>query len=174
VVEEPLDGRQEGDVLRALVSSFNENLGLKLAPFTSLECGVMMQEKDTAENRHLVIGGSHMSRMVSFMPYNTINLTELFFAAEPSSCGKVSQVVTELCLGLGDTVVMDLLSNFAFFGTDGERMPHPPPPPLKAKKMLQNCNTFAERLGERWLIPIECMNQDHMENYHNLNMKRKF
>jgi hypothetical protein len=53
-------------------------------------------------------------------------LTELGFMAGPSSCGKVSQMLTELCLGLGDTEIMDLLSNFAFLGTDGDRMPHSP------------------------------------------------
>ncbi len=126
VVEKPLVGRQEGDISRALVSSFNEHLGLNLASFTSLECGVVMHEKDTVENRYLIKGGSHMSRMVSFIPCNTINLTELGFTAGPSSCGKVSQMLTELCLGLGDTGVMDLLSSFAFLRTDGDRMPHPP------------------------------------------------
>jgi hypothetical protein len=68
--------------------------------------------------------------------------------------------MAELGPGPGDTVVLDLLSNWAFMGTDGDGMPPPTvdmsdgkhhipgylitaPPSIAKKKILQNCNTIA-------------------------------
>jgi hypothetical protein len=59
------------------------------------------------------------------MPTNTASLAEPGFLAGPSTCGRISQRLTELIPGNRDTVIMDLLSNNIFMGTCDDGMPLP-------------------------------------------------
>jgi hypothetical protein len=53
-----------------------------------------------------------MGRMAGCLPNNTVSIVEPgWFAAGPSSWGRISQRMAELGWGPGDTIMLALLSN---------------------------------------------------------------
>jgi hypothetical protein len=175
------------------MSELNKNFGLQLGPFLSLERGVMTQTDKTTTNRYIVVGGSHMHKMASYMPANTTSFAEPGFRAGPSTCGRISQRLTEIKPGKEDTVILDLLSNSSFMDTNEDRMPlqmlpmgdgkyHVPgsliPTPMSIiRKILQSCDGIAAAVKNSRVILIGpspryvsrrcCDDTEHLENYNN-------
>jgi hypothetical protein len=189
----PLGSDSESRIIFALIKELNKNFGLQLDPVPSLERGVVTQIDKTTDNRYIVVGGSHMNRMAAFMPENTINLAEPGFRAGPTTCGKISQRLTDLRPSTGDTVILDLLSNSSFMGTNEDGMPIPmmtmgdgnyhvpgsliPTPMSIIRKTLQNCDCIAAAAKNSNIVLFEpslryvsrrcCDVTEHLENYNN-------
>jgi hypothetical protein len=121
----PAGTKTEKQIVYALIAELNKNFGLQLDPFPSLERGVVTQTGKKASERFIVVGGSHMLKMSAYMPENTACLAEPGFRAGPSTCGRISRRLTELAPDMGDTVILDLLSNGSFMGTSDDGMPLP-------------------------------------------------
>jgi hypothetical protein len=189
----PLGSESESRIVFALIKELNKNFWLQLDPFPSLERGIVTQVEKTTDNRYIVVGGSHMNKMAAFMPENTINLAEPGFRAGPATCGKISQRLADLMPGTGDTVILDLLSNSSFMGTDEDGMPIPvmtmgdgfyhvpgsliPTPISIIRKTLQNCDCIAAAAKDSNIVLIGpspryvsrrcCDATEHLENYNN-------
>jgi hypothetical protein len=187
----PLGSDTESLIVFALMSELNKNYGLQLDPFPSLECGVVTQADKATTNRYIVVGGSHMHRMAAYMPDNTTSLAEPGSRAEPSTCGKISQRLTELKPDNEGPVILDLLSNSSFMGTNEDGMPlqmmpmgdgkyHVPgsliPTTMSIiRKTLQSCDCIAAADKNSQVIlfgPSPCYvirrccdDADHLENY---------
>jgi hypothetical protein len=121
----PVGTEIEKQIVYALIAELNKNFGLQLDPFLSLERGVVTQTGKNTSERFIVVGGSHMLKMSTYMPENTACLAEPAFRAGPSTCGRISRRLTELAPGMGDNVILDLLSNSSFMGTNDDGMPLP-------------------------------------------------
>jgi hypothetical protein len=187
----PLGSDTESQIVFALMTELNKNFGLQLDPFPSLECGVVTQADKSTANRYIVVGGSHMYRMAAYMPENTTSLAEPGFRAGPLTCGKVSQRLTELKPGNRDTVILDLLSNSSFMGTNEDSIPlwmmtmgdgsyHVPgsliPTPMSIiRKTWQSCDCIAAAVKNSQIILFGpspryvsrrcCDDAEHLENY---------
>jgi hypothetical protein len=173
------------------MTELNKNFGLQLDPVPSLERGVVTQTDKSTANRFIVVGGSQMNRMAAYMPENITNLAEPGFRAGPSTCGKISQRSTELKPCNGDTVILDLLSNSSFMGTNEDGMPIPmmtmgdgnyhvpgsliPTPLSIIRKTLQSCDCIAAAAkssqivlfgpSPRYVSRRCCDDAEHLENY---------
>ncbi len=189
----PVGTETERQIVYALIAELNKNFGLQLDPFPSLERGVVTQTGKSTPERFIVVGGSHMLKMATYMPDNTACLAEPGFRAGPSTCGRISRRLTELTPGRGDTVILDLLSNSSFMGTSNDGMPLPvmpmsdgkyhvpgsliPTPMSIIRKTLQSCECIANAVKNLKVILIGpspryvsrrcCDDAGHLENYNN-------
>jgi hypothetical protein len=193
----PLGVETDRQIVFALMAELNKNFGLQLDPFPSLERGVVTQTDKTTSNRYIVVGGSHMHKMAAYMPENTTCLAEPGFRAGPSTCGRISQRLTEIKPSKEDTVILDLLSNSSFMGTSNDGMPLPmlpmgdgkyhvpgsliPTPMSIIRKILQSCDGIAAVIKNSRVILIGpspryvsrrcCDDAGHLENYNNPEYK---
>jgi hypothetical protein len=141
-----------------------------------------------------------MSRTAEHLPSDTVSLAYPGFKPEKSKIeGLVSNMQNANC-GLSDTVVLDLLSNVAFMGTDGDGLPAPAyraddgrfhvvgtlttAPPTTLKKYLENCEELACLLKDtkvllvcptpRYLTQKCCSKVNHIENFGNPEYEEEF
>jgi hypothetical protein len=70
------------------------------------------------EGRFLIIRGSHMKRMVNFMPSNSVSLAVSGFVASPRLVLDILRQLAWYAPIANDTAVMDLLSNSSYIGID--------------------------------------------------------
>jgi hypothetical protein len=63
--------------------------------------------------------------MAKHLPENTISLAYPGFKATPQAVAQVVSRLEELHLSADDRLILDLLSNSAFMGTDEEGLPTP-------------------------------------------------
>ncbi len=120
----PADPDTEKTIVFALIAELNKTFGLQLDPYPSLERGVVTQTEKNASERYIVVGGSHMVKMATHMPENTVCLAEPGFRAAPPACERISHRLAELEPDVGDTVILDLLSNNCFMGTTDDGTTH--------------------------------------------------
>jgi hypothetical protein len=133
-----------------------------------------------------------MTRMASHLLTDTISLAYPGFNATPPALTQIASRLKELGLNGDDRLVLDLLSNSAFMGTDGEGLPlpatagedgtyHIPGSLMVAcaatvKKVLGNCNQIGKMCAKAQQVilvaPIPhfvtskcCEDQGHVENY---------
>jgi hypothetical protein len=121
-----LSEADEKELVCALIEDLNANFDLKLDPCPSLERGAVMLETSGDKKRIFVIGGSHMSQTVGFMPKDTISLAEPHFVASPAASAYISGRLQGYGPRPGDVMVMGLLSNSAFCGKYSSGLPLPP------------------------------------------------
>jgi hypothetical protein len=189
----PVDFATEKKIVFALIAELNKTFGLQLDPLPSLERGVVTQTGKNASERYIVVGGSHMVKMAAYMPENTASLAEPGFRAGPPACRRISHRLAELEPDVGDTVILDLLSNCCFMGTTDDGMPSPvvpmpdgryhvqgsliPTPLSIIRKTLQSCDGIATIVKKSKVILIGpspryvsgrcCDDVTHLENYNN-------
>jgi hypothetical protein len=72
-----------------------------------------------------VIGASHLYRTVEYLPANTVSLATPGFKPTKEKITELERRVDALELSSTDTVVLDLLSNTAYMGTDDEGLSLP-------------------------------------------------
>jgi hypothetical protein len=149
--------------------------------------------KDESEGRIIVIGASHMYRTVEYLPANTISLAMPGFKPTKEKIAELDRRFDALEIDSNDTVVLDLLSNTAFMGTDDEGLPLPAfrasdgshhvagtlttAPPTTLKKTLDLCSAFAKKLTNtkvvlvcptpRYVLGKCCNETSHIENFNN-------
>jgi hypothetical protein len=134
-----------------------------------------------------------MLKMSAYMPENTACLAEPGFLAGPAACGRISRRLAEMAPGVGDTVILDLLSNGSFMGTTDDGTPSPavlmvdgryhvpgslvPTPMSIVRKALQSCEGIVNAVKNSKVILVGpspcyvsgrcCDDVCHLENYNN-------
>jgi hypothetical protein len=134
-----------------------------------------------------------MHRTVEHLPDNTVSLAIPGFKPTKDKIIELDRRIDALEVNCNDTVVLDLLSNTAFMGTDDEGLPLPAfrasdgshhvagtlttAPPTTLKKTLDLCNSLAEKLlnskvvlvcpTPRYVLEKCCSEPSHIENFNN-------
>ncbi len=68
---------------------------------------------------------SHLYRTVEYLPATTVSLATPGFKPTKKKVAELERQIDRLELNGSDTVVLDLLSNTAYMGTDKEGLPLP-------------------------------------------------
>jgi hypothetical protein len=140
------------------------SFGVSLNPDPVLERRVATPADSTGINRFIVIGASHMMRMSEFLPPNTTMMAYPGFRPDKSKIEELCGDLARGCTGKQDVVILDLLSNMAFMGSDMDGIPTPAvragdgryhivgalttAPPTALKKALEQCNPLAQIVKE--------------------------
>ncbi len=187
----PLSGRAEAELVHTLLKEIKDNFGLNLDVHPNLERGAVTLDAEDPKKRLILIGGSHMCKTHKYLPRETINLSTPGFVAAPATSTQVAEMLRDCSPGTGDVIIMDLLSNSAYCGTDDNGLPMPPfrgedgtyhvqgmlvaSPPSMIKKALQSLNKIADLAKislcvlvvpmPRYILQRCCTSADHLENY---------
>ncbi len=185
-----LSGKAEAELVHTMLKEIKDNFGLNLNLHPNLERGAATLDDGDPKKRLILVGGSHMCKTHKYLPKEMINLSTPGFVAAPAASTQVAETLREYCPGSGDVIIMDLLSNSAFCGTDGNGLPLPPfrgedgtyhvqgmlvaSPPSMIKKALQSFNKIAELVKDslcvlvaptpRYILQRCCTNANHLEN----------
>ncbi len=119
----PLSSLEEKKIVCALISDLNGFYGINLDPSPSLERGVSTQGSGTAQGRTILVGASHMVRLGEKLGHDTISLAIPGFRPKENLIANLVSRLRLLKLESCDTVILDLLSNTTFMGTDGDGLP---------------------------------------------------
>jgi hypothetical protein len=187
----PLSETNEKRIVNALMADLNLHFGVGVDPAPSLERGVATQETDSDSARLVVAGASHMIRLAEAMGPETVSLAYQGFRPKEPMISDLAGKLRRLDLDNRDTVILDLLSNSAFMGSDSNGLPTEAvrakdgryhiigsmsvAPISCAKKILQSCSPLAEALrgtGVVLLSPVPryihskcCEDPSHIENF---------
>jgi hypothetical protein len=149
--------------------------------------------RDESGGRIIVIGASHLYRTVEYLPANTVSLATPGFKPTKEKITELERRIDALELSSTDTVVLDLLSNTAYMGTDDEGLPLPAfrsgdgsyhvagtlttAPPTTLKKTLDLCTQIGKKLASTKVILVcttpryvleKCRNDpNHIDNFNN-------
>jgi hypothetical protein len=128
--------------------------------------------------------------MAEYLPSDSISLAYPGFKPTAESIASVKEKLDALNINANDTVILDLLSNSAYMGTDASGLPSPAvkagdgryhvpgslttAPPTILKKVLEICNTLAEKINHsnvvltcpipRYVMGSCCTDPTHIEN----------
>ncbi len=156
---EPIAPIDEKTLLQSIINELTASFRISLHPDPALERGVETPAHLLGSNRTYVIGASHMTRTAVHMPPSTISLAFPGFRPDRVGVAELSESLAGGNPGENDVVVMDLLSNLAFMGTDVDGLPTPAirsgdgkyhiqgslttAPPTVLKKALELCVPLA-------------------------------
>jgi hypothetical protein len=179
-------------VIKVMVSEINMRFGFDLNETLVMERGAVTPEKANLPGRLIIVGASHMARMASFLPQETIVLATPGFKATQATVPQLTSKLAGLSINGDDRVVLDLLSNSAFMGTDADGLPSPAfagedgtyhipgslsaAPPQAVKKILGNSEQIGKACSKANLVvlvaPIPryitkkcCEESSHTKNY---------
>jgi hypothetical protein len=184
----PLD---EEKIVFALIADLNGFYGINLDPNPSLERGVTTQGIDTAQGRTILVGASHMVRLADKLDQEAICLAFPGFKPRENLIQNLASRLRSLKLEKNDTVILDLLSNSTFMGTDGDGLPSEASraedgryhvvgsltvaPSSFTKKVLATCQPLCEELRKSGCILISpvpryvhgkcCDDAGHIDNF---------
>jgi hypothetical protein len=122
---EPIESRDEKTLIQSIINDLTTNFGVSLNPDPTLERGVETPADLLGANRTFIIGASHMTRTAVHMPSSTTSLAFPGFRPDLIRVAELSASLAGGNLGENDVVVLDLLSNLAFMGTDMDGLPTP-------------------------------------------------
>jgi hypothetical protein len=165
-----LNANDERVLVKSIIRELIANFGVSLNPDPVLERRVETPADSTGINRFIVIGASHMTRMSEFLPPSTTILAYPGFRPEQSKIAELCEDLSRGCTGKQDVVILDLLSNMAFMGSDLEGLPTPAvragdgryhimgalttAPPTALKKALEICNPLAQAVKENKVVLV--------------------
>ncbi len=187
----PLSEVNEKRIVNALMEELNLHFGVGVDPAPSLQRGVATQETDSDDARVVVAGASHMIRLAETMGPETVSLAYQGFRPREPMISELANKLRSLKLNSRDTVVLDLLSNSAFMGSDTYGLPTEAvraedgryhiigslsvAPISCAKKVLQSCSLLAEALRDTGVVLLSpvpryihakcCEDPSHIENF---------
>ncbi len=102
-----------------------QKFGVSVNTNPILERGSATPVKIHMQGRLIIVGASHMMILAKHLPNTTINLAYPGFKATPQALAQIVAGLEELRPNKDDTVILDLLSNSSFMGTDEEGLPTP-------------------------------------------------
>jgi hypothetical protein len=128
--------------------------------------------------------------MAEYLPSDSISLAYPGFKPTVESIASAKEKLDALNINANDTVILDLLSNSAYMGTDASGLPSPAfkagdgryhvpgslttAPPTILKKVLEICSTLAEKINQsnvvltcpipRYVMGSCCTDPAHIEN----------
>jgi hypothetical protein len=192
----PISPEGEKRLITSLIDEINKFYGMGIDPNPSLERGCVTQGTVVSKIRTVLVGASHMTRLADEMGGDVVSLAFPGFRPKEKMLTDIASKLSELKLGKKDTVVVDLLSNVVFMGTDGDGLPTEArraedgsyhvvgsltiAPPSLTKKVLAGCSKIALALKEtgtvlvspipRYVFSKCCDNPEHIENFEDLEL----
>jgi hypothetical protein len=183
----------EKRIITAIIEDLSVCYGVKINPSPNLERGMATPVRDDSDGRIIVIGASHMYRTVEYLPANTVSLAMPGFKPSKEKISELDRRVEALEINSNDTVVLDLLSNTAYMGTDDKGLPFPAfragdgsyhvadtlttALPTTLKKTLDLCNPIGKKLlntkvilvcpTPRYVLEKCCNEPTHIDNFNN-------
>ncbi len=121
----PVLVRAESRIISVLLSELVQKFGVSVNTNPILERGGVTPVQTHMPGRLIIVGASHMVRLAKHLPNTTINLAYPGFKATPQALTQIVSGLEELRLNKDDSLVLDLLSNSSFMGTDEEGLPTP-------------------------------------------------
>jgi hypothetical protein len=91
-----------------------------------MKCHILTHAEEGGWGRLVLVGTSHIARLHEHLPPNIISLAVPGFKASEHNTNRLLNQLRDLCLTENDTVVLDLLSNTAFLGTNENGLPSEP------------------------------------------------
>jgi hypothetical protein len=187
----PISQEGEGRLIMSLFEEINNFYGMGIDPNPTLERGSVTQGADMNKIRTVFVGASHMTRLADEMGHDVVNLAFPGFRPKEQMLNEIASKLAELKLGKKDTVVVDLLSNVVFMGTNNDGLPTEATraedgsyhvvgsltiaPPSLTKKILAGCSKLAHALKETGTVLVSpipryvfrkcCDNPEHIENF---------
>jgi hypothetical protein len=182
----------EKEIVEKLVSEINMRFGFDLNETPVMERGAVTPDNKSLPGRLIIVGASHMVRMASHLPKETVVLATAGFKATQATVPQLADKLECLSINGDDKVVLDLLSNSAFMGTDADGLPSPAfagedgtyhipgslsVAPLQAiKKILANCMQIGKACSNasqvilvapipRYITKKCCEDLTHIDNY---------
>jgi hypothetical protein len=86
----------------------------------------MSQKKNTATGRIIVIGASHVFRLVGglgSLGVDIVNLSRPGWQADKAATAELTEKLLKLNINADDVIIIDPLANSFFFGSDSEGDP---------------------------------------------------
>jgi hypothetical protein len=191
----PLGEDDERTIVRAILDRVAGQYGVAINCNPSLERGMAILVNDNVTGQVIIVGASHMCRMAEFVPMNYILLAYPGFRTKREGIDSVAEKLKSLVITENDTVILDLVSNVAFMGTDKDGLPTPSikggdgkyhvpgvlttAPPTTLKKNLEGCNAIAEIIKmanvilmcptPRYVLEKCCNDPAHIENHSSMD-----
>jgi hypothetical protein len=165
----PLNPKDEKILVQSIIHELMESFGVSLNPEPVLERGVETPADTMGSHRIFVIGASHMTRLSEFLPPTTITMAYPGFWPDQGKIAELSASLAGGGTGEQDVVILDLLSNVAFMGSDSDGLPTPAvragdgryivgalttAPPTALKKTLDLCTPLAEAVRETRVVLV--------------------
>ncbi len=186
----PLDEKGEKELVGIILSEICREFGVKVNTNPIIERGMATPAKITDGGRIVLIGASHMCRTAEQLP-DCISLAMPGFKPSPDNLREIERKIRRIDPDERDLVVMDLISNVAYMGTDEDGLPSPAvrsgdgtyhitgslttAPPTKIKKALECCAPLAGILKKtrvllicpipRYVASKCCTDPMHIENF---------
>jgi hypothetical protein len=183
----------EKKIITAIIVDLSVCYGVKINSSPNLELGMATPVRDESGGRIIVIGASHLYRTVEYLPANTVSLATPGFKLTKEKVTELERRIDALELSSTDTVVLDLLSNTAYMGTDDEGLPLPAfrsgdgsyhvagmlttAPPTTLKRTLDLCTQIGKKLANtkvilvcptpRYVLEKCCNDPNHIDNFNN-------
>jgi hypothetical protein len=188
----PFDKKMEGNVILTMVNELVTHFGVKLNENPSLERGGATPTGNDEPGRLIIVGASHMVRMSKHLQEKSVILAYPGFRATPQALTQLASRLEEIRPTPEDRLVLDLLSNSTFMGTDVDGLPtasvqgeggtyHIPGSLTVAlvpvtKKILANCSQIGKLCSTvkhvtlispipRYITGKCCDDNSHVENY---------
>jgi hypothetical protein len=121
----PMGEEDEKKIVKEILVGISGQYGIGLNCNPSLELGVLTPVSDPVTGRVIVVGASHMCRMTDSVSLEFISLAYPGFKPTKDGIENVVKKIENLGITASDTVVLDLISNTAFMGTDKDGLPTP-------------------------------------------------
>ncbi len=187
----PITEKLEREIVTAILTDLCNSYGVKVNMTPNLECGMATPARDDVDGRIVVIGASHLYRTVEYLLPTTVSVATPGFRPSKEKISELEKQIDRLELNETDTVVLDLLSNTAYMGTDEEGLPLPSyregdggyhiagtlttAPPTTLRKTLDNCAELGKKLlnsrvilvcpTPRYVVGKCCDDPSHIENF---------
>ena len=188
----PFDSQKEQKIVLSILREINETYGLGLDENPNLERTmdpIVVHDK----GRLVIVGASHMNKVCREIvtDHEVVNLAEPGWVPEPESVSELVGELNRLKVKESDTVVLDLLSNSVYMGSDASGMPAKVEkmkdgryhllgdlqicPESVLKRILRDCGQIFEAIKPakkilmvpfpRYISGKCCPDQNHIENY---------
>ena len=198
---DPFSTSAEGKIVTSLLKEINDVYGLGMDPNPDLS-----REMDPPpchdQSRTVLFGSSHVKRLAGHMADDAkvIDLSVPGWTANKDAIGLIANELKELALTGEDTVVLDLLSNSSYMGTDDSGIPSRPvklaedktyhivgelqvAPESAFRKIIRDCQPIFEAVScakkiallpfPRYLSGKCCSNPEHITNFGNEEYKEE-
>jgi hypothetical protein len=120
-----LDENTERKIITAMLKEISASYGVKINLFPNLERGMATPVEENSGGQIILIGASHVYRTAEYLPAATITLATPSFKPSKEKIVELEHQIDRLDLNESDTVVLALLSNTAYMGTNDDGLPLP-------------------------------------------------
>jgi hypothetical protein len=108
------------------MAEIKNQFGVQINETPHIERGPITQAEEGGWGRLVLVDASYITRLHEHLPPDTISLAVSGFKVSEHNVNRLLNQLRDLCLTENDTVVLDLLSNTTFLGTNENGLPSEP------------------------------------------------